>query len=64
MKDIIVEARHDIKIVINMEDNIIPAGTKGRVIDIQIDEDTSTMFCVEFEGTIEWLSAEEIVTER
>lgn len=49
------------KVVINMSDIIIPAGTAGRVIDIII-EDGKVQFLLEFADldVIEWYSVDEV----
>lgn len=49
------------KVVINMSDIIIPAGTAGDVIDIII-EDGEVQFLLEFADldTIEWYSVDEV----
>lgn len=41
----------------------VPAGTKGRVIDIMIEDDGKTMFLLEFDDDygIEWYSSEDIM---
>lgn len=39
----------------------IPAGTKGRVIDIMVENDENrVLFFVEFENIAEWYSSDEI----
>ena len=43
----------------------IPSGTKGRVIDIMVendDDENRVLFLLEFEDTIEWYSSDEIVS--
>ena len=40
-------------------EDIIPAGTKGKVIDIMI-EDSNAMFLLEFKNTIEWYRSDEV----
>ncbi len=49
------------KVIINMSDIIIPAGTAGDVIDIII-EDGEVQFLLEFVDldTIEWYSVDEV----
>lgn len=67
MSDIIVETRHELKFIICMKDVIIPAGTQCRIIDVQIDEDTTTMFLCEFNREdvgIEWLTSQDIISLR
>lgn len=41
----------------------VPAGIKGRVIDIMIEDDGKTMFLLEFDDyDIEWYSSEDIMS--
>lgn len=66
MININIITKREVKYNIGMEDFTIPAETKGRVIDLLIEEDETVMFLCEFEsmGIIEWLTAQDIITER